>query len=146
MNLLAVGAILLALMVPLLRVDRPRPVPSSSGPAVVAQQSGTPVMVLLRFVHAPVEVSLTVGGQVIPLRGAGLERQGETILAERGQALEMELKAAWPPDAAGTRWWNCGRLPMACPSNNRISGRTRDPSMKSCALCGGPRHEHCGRR
>ncbi len=102
MNLLAVGAILLALMVPLLRVDRPRPVPSSSSPAVVAQQSGTPVMVLLRFVHVPVEVSLTVGDQVIPLRGAGLERQGETILAERDQALEMELKAVWPPDAAGT--------------------------------------------
>lgn len=102
MNLLAVGAILLALMVPLLRVDRPRPVPSLSGPAVVAPQSATPVMVLLRFVHAPVELSLTVGDQVIPLRGAGLERQGETILTERDQALEMEFKAAWPPGTAGT--------------------------------------------
>jgi hypothetical protein len=102
MNLLAVGAILLALMVPLLRVDRPQPVPSSSSPAVVPQQSGTPVMVLLRFVHAPVEASLTVGGKVIPLRGAGLERQGETSLTERGQALEMEFKAAWPPGSAAT--------------------------------------------
>ena len=102
MNLLAVGAILLVLMVPLLRVDRPRPVPSSSSPAVVAQQSGTPVMVLLRFVHAPLEASLTVGGNAIPLRGAGLERQGETILTERDQALEMEFKATWPPGTAGT--------------------------------------------
>lgn len=102
MNLLAVGGILLVLMVPLLRVDRPRPVPSSRSPAVVAPQSGTPVMVLLRFVHVPVEVSLTVGDQVIPLRGAGLERQGETILTEPGQALEMEFKAAWPPGTAGT--------------------------------------------
>ena len=102
MNLLAVGAILLALLVPLLRVDRPRPVPSSSSPAVVSQQSGTPVMVLLRFVHAPVEASLTVGGKVIPLRGGGLERQGEAILTERDEALEMEFKAAWPPGTAGT--------------------------------------------
>ena len=102
MNLLAVGGILLALMVPLLRVDRPRPVPSSRSPAVVAPQSGTPVMVLLRFVHVPVEVSLRVGDQVIPLRGAGLERQGEAILAERDEALEMEFKAAWPPGTAGT--------------------------------------------
>ena len=102
MNLLAVGGILLALMVPLLRVDRPRPVPSSRNPAVVAPQSGTPVMVLLRFVHVPVEVSLRVGDQVIPLRGAGLERQGEAILAERDEALEMEFKAAWPPGTAGT--------------------------------------------
>ena len=102
MNLLAVGAILLALMVPLLRVDRPRPVPSSSSPAVVSQQSGTPVMVLLRFVHAPVEASLTVGGKVIPLRGGGLERQGEAILTERDEALEMEFKAAWPPGIAAT--------------------------------------------
>ena len=101
MNLLAVGAILLALLVPLLRVDRPRPVPSPGGPAVVSQQSGTPVMVLLRFVHPPLEASLTVGDQVIPLRGAGLERQGEAILTERGRALEIEFKAAWPPGTAG---------------------------------------------
>ena len=101
MNLLAVSAVLAVMLIPLLRVDRPIVRPSlAAGSAAV--EATVPVALLLRCVHAPVEISLTVEGKAVPLRGAGLERQGEALLPVRERAFELELQATWPPGTPGT--------------------------------------------
>ena len=99
--LLALGA----MAVPLLRVDRP--VPGALADVVDAAGAAftpaVPVLVRLRFVHPPVTVGLTVDGKLVPLRGAGLEREAETTMAtDRGAALELDLKASWPPGTTST--------------------------------------------
>lgn len=101
-NLFIMLLALAGLAVPLVRVDRPVP---AAGAAVPVALAGRPVPVLLRlrFVHLPDKVELTMNGQLIALRGAELEREGETALGtEPGAALEMDFNAAWPPGTPAT--------------------------------------------
>ncbi len=99
-NLLAVAAILAVMLIPLLRVDRPSARRAVEGSAMPAET--VPVTLLLRGVHAPSVISVTVDGQPVALRGEGLERQGEARMPRRDQALELELKASWPTDTGDT--------------------------------------------
>ena len=101
MNLLAVVVVLAALLVPLLRVDRPVERSSLADSPVFAQAT-VPVMLLLRGIHAPSEVNMTVEGESVPLRGTGLERQGTTRLRLLDRALEVSVKATWPPGTPAT--------------------------------------------
>ena len=96
MNLMAVAGVLAALLVLLLRVDRPVVTPAAAA-EVVAAGVTIPVTLLLRAVHAPAELSLTIAGKPVVLRGTGLQRQGETLLELKERSLELALKAAWPP-------------------------------------------------
>ena len=102
LNLLLVSAALLVLLIPLLQVGRPsppRPLPRVEPAEPVA---GVPVLLLLRFVHPPQELSLTVAGKPLALRGDGLERSGAAALPLRERALELEFKAVWPPGTGST--------------------------------------------
>lgn len=100
-NLLAIVVGLFALAIPLLRVDRPAPSRTADAAAVVPAGE-VPVMLQLRLVHPPLTLEITNEGKPVPLRGAGLERGGETVLTNDGAALELAFKATWPPGTPGT--------------------------------------------
>lgn len=101
MNLLAIGAILAALLIPLLRVDRPpqRPLQTES---LRKEEAYVPVTLLLRAVHAPSALTLTVEGTPVPLRVTGLQQEGTARLRVEDRSLEVALKAAWPTGTPGT--------------------------------------------
>ena len=103
-NLIVIVLALAALAIPLLRVDRPAPAREADGAEIASAVGAVPVMLRLRLVHPPLTLELAREGIGVPLRGEGLERQGETILTMSGSALELELelKATWPPGTPGT--------------------------------------------
>lgn len=98
-NLLSVAAVLLLLLWPLIRMDRPVGPGSGSDPAPAGAPAGAgiPVMLGLRFVREPLRVELSQGNERVVLRGSGLERQAETRLDPAGRSLELSVEAAWPP-------------------------------------------------
>ncbi|MDB6069815.1 MAG: hypothetical protein JWL81_986 [Verrucomicrobiales bacterium] len=99
MNLLLVAAALLLLVVPLVRLERGGLMAAPTGGAVTGQgkkAADVPVLVLLKFVHAPAKVSVSVEGKPLVLRGEGLERQAETVLSDSGRELELAVTAEWP--------------------------------------------------
>jgi hypothetical protein len=97
-NLLAVVAVLLLMLWPLLRVDRPVVVPETAD-VTVPVPAGIPVLVALRFVKEPSAVQVRLGEEVLTLRGSGLERQAEARLIPAERALELAVETVWP---AGT--------------------------------------------
>jgi hypothetical protein len=97
-NLIAVVAVLLLMLWPLLRVDRPVVVPETAD-VTVPVPAGIPVLVALRFVKEPSAVQVRLGEEVLTLRGSGLERQAEARLIPAERALELAVEAVWP---AGT--------------------------------------------
>lgn len=122
MNLLLVAAALLLLVVPLTRLERGglMAAPAAgTGSGTGEQATAVPVLLLLKFVHAPREVAVTVEGKPVVLRGEGLERQGETMMSGTGRELELAVTAAWPegverslvevraaPDGLAEQSWN----------------------------------------
>ena len=101
-NLFIMLLALAGLAVPLLRVDQPTPAAAAAVPEALSAHP-VPVLLRMRFVHLPDKVELTMNGQPIPLRGAGLEREGETALGtEPDAAMELDFKAAWPPGTPAT--------------------------------------------
>jgi hypothetical protein len=132
-NLLAVVAVLLLMLWPLLRVDRPVVVPEAAD-VTVPVPAGIPVLVALRFVTEPSAVQVRLGEEVLTLRGSGLERQAEARLIPADRALELAVEAVWPAGTGSPR-------PTGCRNNSRICGGRMGPSRISSGSPGGPSHE-----
>lgn len=99
LNLFAVALLLLAVAIPLLRMNSPVVQPALPKGTSSPGAGAVPVTVLLRFADPPQEASVSAEGQLVALRGTGLERQASLPLPLRDGALEFEIKATWP---AGT--------------------------------------------
>ena len=100
-NLIAIVIALVALAIPLLRVDRPAPATAAEAVEVASAES-VPVMLRLRLVHLPSTLEIAREGKTVLLHGEGLERQGATFLTNNGTALELACKATWPAGTPGT--------------------------------------------
>jgi hypothetical protein len=101
LNLLFMAACLALLVIPLSRINHPAfnrmPVEKASPEN---QDAGSPVHVVLRFVHAPQTVTLIREGKALLLQGSGLERTVDGVWPLQDDALEFAVTAAWEPGAA----------------------------------------------
>lgn len=98
LNLLAVVAVLLLMLWPLLRLERPpADVPALSGAPAAANPATVRVFLGLRFAEAPQSVRVRLGEELVALRGSGLDRQAITHLIPDDRSLELEVEAVWPP-------------------------------------------------
>ncbi len=101
LNLLLLAGCLALLVIPLSRINRP----SASRLAIEKMpvgktDAGTPVHLVLRFVHAPKTVTLTREGKALTLQGSGLERTVDGVWPLQDDALEFTVTAAWEPGTA----------------------------------------------
>ncbi len=102
LNLLAVAAVLLLMLWPLLRVDRPVVAPDPVAATATAMATATdpgsiPVMLGLRFVTEPLSVQVRLEEEVLTLQGSGRERQAVTRLVPADRSLELAVEVVWPP-------------------------------------------------
>lgn len=107
-NLLAVALALVALLIPLLRLNTPARAAVESTAALAHGEDGrpaaaeVPVSISLRFVREPLKLEMKVEGRVLNFTGSGLERTARTALPLRDGAFELDTAVSWPADAAGS--------------------------------------------
>lgn len=101
LNLLFMAACLALLLIPLGRINHPASnrLPAEKSP-LEKEGVGSPVHVVLRFVHEPKTVILTWEGKALPLQGSGLERTVDGVWPLQDDALEFAVTAAWEPGTA----------------------------------------------